>query len=79
MKLFASHSTNIAVEIGSTFECVHDSGLIESAEVLDISTLTDGISHVRFRAVYKRSGGSQSLGEKILSMESFTGRYRTRR
>lgn len=79
MKMFAPHSTNIAVEIGSVFECVHDSGLIESAEVLDISTLTDGISHVRFRAVYERSGGMQSLGEKILSMESFTGRYRARR
>ena len=78
MKLFASHSTKVAVKVGSIFECVHDSGLIESAEVLDVSELIDGISHVRFRAVFERSGGIQSLGEKILSMESFTGRYRER-
>ena len=78
MKMFASQSNVVAVEVGSLFERVLDSGLIECAEVLDISTLTDGISHVRFQAVYERSGSSQNLGEKILSMESFTGRYSAR-
>lgn len=78
MKLFEANSAKIAVEIGSRFERVLDSGVIESAEVLDVSTLTDGISHVRFLAVYERSGSSQSMGEKILSLDSFTGRYKAR-
>ncbi len=76
MKLFASSPSNAAVEVGSHFERVLDSGAIENAEVRDISTLTDGIKHVRFRACYERSGSSQNLGEKILSIESFAGRYK---
>ena len=78
MKIFASSTGRVAVEVGSIFERVLDSGLVECAEVLDVSTLTDGISHVRFHAVYERTGSSQSLGEKILSIDSFTGRYRQR-
>jgi len=66
------------VTAGSTFRRT-DANIIETAEVLSVSTDTFGIPHVRFNVSFQRPTRSVTHeGQRVLALKSFAARYTER-
>lgn len=65
------------VRPGTTFRCVHDDDLVETAQVEEVATDPYGIPHVKFRLIFSRSNRfSYEEGTRMLALSSFTDRYK---
>jgi hypothetical protein len=66
------------ITAGSTFRRT-DAHVIETAEVLSVSTDTYGIPHVRFNISFQRPTRSVTHeGQRVLALKSFAERYSER-
>jgi hypothetical protein len=66
-----------SVRPGTTFRRVHPHNLVETAEILAVSTDDAGIPHVRFSVTYQRPGRAEpGVEQRTLALRTFADRYR---
>ena len=77
--MFFKRGTSLEyITAGSTFRRT-EAQVIETAEVLSISTDTFGIPHVRFNVSFQRPTRSVTHeGQRVLALKSFAARYTER-
>ncbi len=62
---------------GTTFRRLHPRNLVETAEILAVSTDDAGIPHVRFSVRYQHPARTQSdVAQRTLALRTFADRYR---
>lgn len=76
--MFVRHSDKFQyIRPGSTFRRVHPRNLVETAQILAVSTDDAGIPHVRFSVRYQHPARSESNSEqRTLALKTFADRYR---
>lgn len=64
------------VQPGSTFRCVHDDDLVETAQVESVAADRYGIPHVKFKLIFSRANRfTYEQGTRMLALRAFTERY----
>ena len=64
------------VQAGTSFRCVHDDNLVETAEVEAVGEDRYGIPHVRFKLIFSRANRFIfEEGTRMLALRTFAERY----